>query len=313
MDTPSAPDTSPLDTNQAAAAFAALLEPQTEEEKQKESDDQPQAEPVEGEAQDAQTEEGSDDATVTIEVDGKEVTLTKAELAEAYKSGLRQSDYTKKTMEVSEQRKAAEAEVVKARQEREAYASNLQRMGAALEHALIEQQQTNWQALLESDPQAYLKERHLFETRQAAYQQNMQEQAKVKELSQAEAQQNHLRFLEQQRDELFAKLPDWKDEGKRKADQEAISKYLMDRGMDRQMIDRISDHRFVLIARDAMRYQEMVGKAAVAVKKVQQAPAKVFKPGVGDSPRVDGRTTAMRNLSKSGSVADAAEVFKSFL
>jgi len=312
LDTPTAESNAPLNVDGAANAFAQLLDPAPEPvEKEAQQDVQAQEEqPVEAEAPegDAPAEDG-EDGTVEIEVDGKLVKLSKAELADAYKSGLRQADYTKKTMEVAEQRKAAEAETAKARQEREEYAGNLQKMAAQLEGAIEQQQKIDWNALLESDPVEYMRQQHLYQQRQAAYEQNLQEQQKVASLIQAEQQQAAQAHLMEQRDKLLAKLPEWKDDAKAKADKQAISDYLKEQGFEAQAIENINDHRAVIMARKAMLYDQMVAKASAAAKKVAAAPQRVVKPGVGESQRVDGRSSAMQRLGKSGRVEDAAAVF----
>ena len=318
MDTPSASSDTPLSVDSASQVFAALLDPPQEQAPSEAAE--PEATPPEAteedapvEAADDQPSEEAEDGTVTIEVDGKPVTLSKQELADAYKNGLRQSDYTKKTMEVAEQRKAAEAEVAKARQEREAYQSNLQKLSNQLEGALQEQSQINWQQLLESDPVEYLKQQHLYQQRYAALQENQRQQAALAEHAKAEAEASHRSYLAQQQEALLAKLPDWTDASKASAEKQAIAKYLVDQGFEDGLISQISDHRQVLVARKAMLYDQMVSKASAAAKKVAQAPQKVIKPGVGDSPRVDGRSSAMQKLGKSGSVQDAAAVFRSIL
>ena len=81
----------------AAAAFGDLLEPVAAEPAEQPVDteiDPPKKKEAEAEveAEPNAVEEGAD-APITIEVDGKQVTLTKAELAEHYKNGLRQADY----------------------------------------------------------------------------------------------------------------------------------------------------------------------------------------------------------------------------
>lgn len=316
MDNPSAESsTSALDVNSAAAAFANLLDaPEVDKEQEPQAEapevtTEAEADPVEVEAE----QPADDGEKVTIEVDGKTVELTKAELADAYKNGLRQSDYTKKTMEVAEQRKAAEAEIAKAREEREAYAINLSKISAQLEGALQEQSQIDWQSLLESDPVEYLKQQHLYQQRQAALQANWQEQNRLAEAAKAEQAQYRQAYLAQQQEALLAKLPDWKDANKAQAEKAAIANFLKETGFEDELISQITDHRQVLIARDAMLYRQMMQKASAAAKKVAAAPQRVVKPGVGESPRVDGRSSAMQRLGKSGRVEDAAAVFASFL
>ena len=316
MDNPSSSESNtPLDINGAAQAFSTLLDPPEVVEKSAddlekealaeltaEKQEEPQAEPAEAE-----------DSGVTIEVDGQTVTLTKAELAEAYTSGLRQSDYTKKTMEVSEQRKAAEAEIAKAQQERQAYATNLQKMAAQLEGALTEQSKIDWQQLLDSDPVEYLKQQHLFQQRQAAFQQNQQQQQYLAQVAQAEQAKARESFLAKQQEELLAKLPDWKDPAKASAEKAALQKYLLEQGFDPNDVNSVSDHRAVIMGRKAMLYDAMMAKANAAAKKVAAAPQRVVRSGVADSGKPDGRSAAMVRLGKTGKVEDAAAVFAQFL
>ncbi|MDE2100273.1 MAG: hypothetical protein KGL39_23685 [Patescibacteria group bacterium] len=314
-DTPSSESNAPLNEVSAAAEIAALLDPP---EKKQEGVEEPQnAEPSneEVEAEQPEQEEAADPGadTVTIEVDGKTVELTKEQLADAYKNGLRQSDYTKKTMEVAEQRKAAEAEVAKAREERTAYANNLQKIAAQLEGALEQQKDINWQELLQSDPMEYLRQQHLFNQRQAALQQNQQEQQRVSQIQQAEAQEALQRTLADEAAKLIERIPEWKDEAKAREGKKAVAEYMKAAGVRDEVIANISNHLPILFAHKAMMYDQMMQKASAAAKKVAAAPQKVVKPGVGDSPRVDGRTAAMKNLQKTGRVEDAAAVFSQFL
>lgn len=315
MDNPSTESSTPLNIDGAASAFAELLEPSQEVEREDGAAANPEAqanddaEPVA--EYDAQSDDGSDE--LTIEVDGKTVTLKKSDLADAYKNGMRQSDYTKKTMEVAEQRRAAEAEIAQARAEREAYSVNLSKMSAQLEGVLEQQAQINWQELLESDPVEYLRQQNLYQQRQAAYQRTQQAQAQLMEYAKAEQAQMTQMTLAQQQDVLLAKLPEWRDASKAKAEKVAISEYLREQGFEPAAIQNINDHRAVLMARKAMLYDQMVGKANAATKRVAAAPQRVVTPGDGKSSRIDGRSSAMQRLGKSGRVEDAAAVFASFI
>src|SRR5437763_12919210 len=133
MDPPSG-DPGALDTVQAASELANLLDPQPQQTPSEEpaatepekDGDKPTDEPV------AQEDAPAEPAKFTVKVDGKDVELTEAEIADAYKNGLRQADYTRKTMEAADQRKAAEAEASKAREERTKYAHGLQQAHSLL-------------------------------------------------------------------------------------------------------------------------------------------------------------------------------------
>lgn len=309
MDNPSSESSNnALSVDGAAAAFAEMLEPR-EPEKASEVDTELEK-PVEAEPQ---AEESPESSKVTIEVDGKTVELTPEQIAEAYKNGLRQADYTKKTMEAAEQRKTAEAEIAKAQAERANYATNLQKMAAQLEGALQEQQRIDWNALLESDPVEFLKQKHLFDQRQAALSQNQQQMQTLRAQHQAEQKALLESHVVKQREELLAKLPAWKDEAKAQAEREAIKGYLVKEGYSSEDLESISDHRAVLLARKAMLYDQMVSKAQAAAKKVATLPQKVERPGVSETQGLDKRSSAFQRLSKTGRVEDAAAVFANFL
>lgn len=313
-DTQTSSESSPLDINGGAEAFAALLADPVEEKASEPVEPEEVKEPeeaeseVEPEAEATSDEEGS----VTIEVDGKPVTLTKEQLAEAYKSGLRQADYTRKTMETAEQRKEAEAERTKALQERQQYAQKLNEQAMLLGAVLQEQSQVNWQQLIDSDPVEYLKQRNLYEQRQAAYQRVQQEQYQVQQLSQAEQAKAHEAYLREQQETLLAKLPEWKDAKKSAAEKQAIRDVLKDMGYtDAEM--NITDHRAILLAREALKYRQLTKAAQAASKKVETLPQKVVRPGSGAAPSLDKRGAAFQRLSKTGRVEDAAAVFASIL
>jgi hypothetical protein len=217
-------------------------------------------------------------------------------------------------MALAEQRKAAEAETLKAQQERQTYAQNLGKMAAQLEGAIQQQEKIDWNALLEADPVEILKQKHLYDQRQVALQKNQQEQTQLQQRAQAEQAEAHRGHLQRQQDELLAKLPEWKDATKAKSEREALKAYLANEGYDPKDIDAISDHKAVILSRKAMLYDQMIAKAQVAAKKVQNLPQKVERPGTASAPRdSDGRFAAMQRHVKTGTVESAADYFKGIL
>ena len=306
MDNPSTESTS-LNLDSAAEAFASILDPQpVEETAEVEEEKKPEAQEPEAEAQDPEQES---EPMVTVKIDGKEVEIPLKEALNGYQ---RQADYTKKTQEVATERKEVEAERERIQAERNHYAQNLNRIQAQLESGLQEQQQIDWQRLIDENPQEYLKQTHLAQSRQAQLQQVYAEQQKLAAITQAEAQQRHVSFLQQQQEELLAKLPDWKDEAKAKAEKTALREYLLSQGYKEQDVVAVADHKAVLMARKAMLYDQMISKANAAAKKVASVP-RIEKPGTGVNPGIDKRGAAYQRLGKSGSIDDAAAVFASLL
>lgn len=206
-----------------------------------------------------------DSPRITVKVDGKTVELTPEQVAEAYKSGLRQSDYSRKTAELA--------------QERAAYAQRLTHYEIQLQSALQEQSQINWRHLLETNPVEYLKQQHLFQQRQAALQQAQHERGRIQQVQQheyAHAVQHH---LSRERDTLVEKIPAWKDPDRAKADKTEIREYLQQNGIPDSDISQIVDHRHVIIARKAMQMDKLLKQAPGATKKVEKAPVKAERPG----------------------------------
>lgn len=320
MDTPETAS-GELDASQVTTLIANILDPATEpgeskpeEPADKAAEPEKVEEPKPEEEKPEQEDAPDPEETITIEVDGKAVEIKKSELPDLYKGQLRQADYTKKTMEVAEQRKAAEAEATKAREERQQYAQGLQQAQALLQAQLQEQGQIDWQKLLETDPVEYLKQQHLAQARHAKLQQINQEQQQLHARTQAEHAEQMRAFIRTQQDELLAKLPEWKDESKAKVEKQALKEYLSKEGFDEQALNSISDHRAVLLARKAMLYDQMMSKAQAAAKKVQTLPQKVERPGSGAkvSP-LDGRSSAMRQLSKTGKLEDGVSLLAQLL
>jgi hypothetical protein len=316
MDTSANADSSnsPLDANQAASLFSSMIDPEPEKEREESEEvEESNDSPVEAESEESTTEDDADQdqpETVTIKVDGKDVEVTIDELKKGYQ---RQADYTRKTMEVAEQRKQADAERQQALQERQEYAQKLTEQATLLNAVMQEQQQIDWQQLLDSDPMEYLKQQHLYQQRQASLQQLQQEQAKVWQLQQAEQAQYVNQFVAQQQEQLLAKLPDWNDPEKAKAEKSALRDYLQNEGVTQEELNQMSDHRHVLIARKAMLYDQMMSKAKAAAKKVENLPKRVERSGNGQSQNVDKRSQQFQRLQKSGRVEDAASLFASIL
>jgi hypothetical protein len=319
-DTPSG-ESGDLTLDSAAEAFSRYLSPpqaepegdkvDTEIDPPKKKEPEAKAEP-EKEPDPDGVEEGAD-APITIEVDGKQVTLTKAEIAELHKSGLRQSDYTQKTMALAEQRKAADAETQKAQQERHTYATNLQKMAAQLEGAIEQQAKIDWEALARENPGEWVMQRNLYEQRQAALQNASRELNGIKEKNQAEEAEAMQSHLATQQEALLAKLPQWKDAAKAETERTALKEYLVKEGYSKEDVSRITDHKAVILGRKAMLYDQMVSKMDVASKKMQNVPTKVERPGVSTNGTPDGRSTASRQYAKNPSIENMAKLWSSIL
>lgn len=309
MDTPNTD--SSLDENTAAQAFAALLEEPKEPTAQApQAQEQAAPEPEAQAEEPEQAEQPEEEQKVPVVIDGKTIEVPLKEVLASYQ---KDKASTERFMAAAETKKAAEAEIAKARQEREAYAQNLSRMQAVLEGSIAEQNKVDWEALIQSDPVEYLKQQHLAQQRQAQLSQVRQEQEKIAALTQSEQQKAYSEHLAQQAKELQDLLPEWKDEAKAKAEKTALRDYLLKAGYDEKQVNQVSNAKDVLLARKAMLYDQMVSKAQAAAKKVSALPTKVERPGTAEVQGLDRRSQAFQRLSKSGKVEDAAALFANLI
>jgi hypothetical protein len=246
--------------------------------------------------------ETTEGKTYRVKVGGEEIDVPEDELLKGYS---RQQDYTRKTMELAAQRQQVEQVAQQIQAERGHYQSQLNQMANALGQQL--NQPVNWEQLLETDPVEYLKQQHLYNQRQAAYQNAQQAQAQYAQqtaMQQAYAAQHH---LAQEQEQLLANLPSWKDGAKAQAEKTALAKHLVERGYSPEQVQQLTDHKTVVMAREAMLYRQMMAKAKETTKAVERLPPRMEKPGVTRS--TDGRTTDMQALKKSGKTEDAAALF----
>jgi hypothetical protein len=260
-----------------------------------------------------------------VKIGDTEQEVTEDELLKGYQ---RQSDYTRKTMELAEQRKQAEqhaqqimAERQAAAQARENYLSRVKEM----EQAYDAVQEPDWASLLkearEMDDMAAYEEKRLAwsqlvqqrESIKAQRKQAEDEQRAEHERTQQELAQRRQQFIAQERDKLFERLPDWKDEAKRSAEVMEIATLGKEYyGLTDQEIGQIVDHRHLLLLRDAVKHRRRQAEARTKVQKAT-APKKAPKlqaPTAPPPPRnkATERARNFKQLRQSGSTDDAARL-----
>lgn len=261
-----------------------------------------------GEEDDAEDEVGTDEEPaeqlIQLDLDGQQVEVTLDELQKSY---LRQSDYTKKTQALAEQRKASETELEALRQERMQYAELLPQLAQQLETATSPEELQRLNELRESDPLQYMLEKDALDQRQAQLNAVKQEQERLAQASQAEQQQLLADHLQKETAALMDALPAWKDEAVAKKERQQIREYALSRGFTDAELNEVYDSRAILILRDAM----MASQANK--RKPKQAVKKTAKAGTSNVRRKSRSRVAKERLSRTGSVRDATAVFENLL
>lgn len=261
----------------------------------------------EDEADEVETEEDEAAPPVyKVKVDGEEVDVTLDELLSGYS---RTSDYTRKTQQLAEQRKAADSELESARAERAQYAVMLEQMQMQLQQDM---QEPNWQELYQSDPNEFVMQRELWRTKQEKMQAIQSEQQRLVQQQQADQQKQLQQILDTEKQAMVAAIPEWADAEVAQRDKTAIKQYAMEKlGMSEAESNAIYDHRVVLALRKAYMYDQLMSKPV----QPKKSKSKAIKPGTkGNAPQPkNALTKAKQRLAKSGRVSDAADAFELLL
>lgn len=255
--------------------------------------------------------------SVKVKVNGEEVEVTLDELARGYS---RQSDYSRKTQQLAEERKAFQAEAEAIRQERAQYATLLGALQKQLEAAVQVDQPPDFDRLYEEDPtRAIVIERQwkkVQEERTAKMAAIRAEQERLNASFSQEAQQQLQQTLVTEAQKLQEIIPSWKDEKIAKTEKKMVRDWLLNQGVSEQDINGLVRAQHVAILRKAMLYDVGQQRAQSSVKP-QPVATRPVKPGsaanVPGTKSVTDVTRAKQRLAKTGTVNDAASVLAAML
>jgi len=157
------------------------------------------------------------------------------------------------------------------------------------------------QKLYEEDPTAAARLDYQLRQQQ---EQLSEIQSKAKEAQQKQYQE----FLDTQKELAAQKIPEFADPKKSDSFKTNLRNSLRDYGFNDQEIGTLADHRFLMVAKDAMSYQSLKDKKPIIQKKVANAP-KVVKAGTAKSSTSSGRELIRNKIGKvrkTGNINDAS-------
>jgi len=281
-----------------------------------ESEDEAEVEELSAEAE---SEEASDNeveeeevveetpSSYTVKVGGDEFEVSLDELRNGYQ---RQSDYTRKSQSLAEQRKTYESNLSAVQQERSQYAQVLENASQFQNMELEKYNQVDWKELKESDPMEYMDKRMEFQDAKDKMQQVEHEKHRVQQQQQAEYAEHIKKHVASEADKLTQTLPEYSDP----ALQAQLREYAMkDLGFSKEDVDGITDHRVVLVLYKSM-LQDKAAKGT-SKKAIKNVP-KVVKSGTPESKTQKTRKASQAKrdrLKKTGHARDAADVFLDFV
>ena len=286
-------------------------EPEVSEDLEEDVEDDEEFDDEDEELDEEQTdveEEALQPQTFTVKVDGQEVEVTQDELINGYS---RQQDYTRKTQELSQQRKTIEQQQAELAQRDAIYSQLLPKMEAQLKGELANE--PDWNTLYEDDPVGYVREKQLWDEKKeklsavSAEQQRLQQEALVKQQTQIQ------QFVEYGNQKLLEIIPEWQNQEVALKEKAAISEYAVNTlGYTPEEIQQVYDYRALLGLRNAWLNSKTV--EATKKKPTQKAPARVARPGTTNRPKSAAPVKkAQQRLAKSGKVQDAAKVFEQLI
>ena len=244
----------------------------------------------------------------TVKVDGKNVEVTLEELQKGYS---READYTRKTQQVSEERRAFAAEADLVRTERQQYSQLLGSLKAQLQQNAAPQ--VDMDRLYHEDPIEWVKQRELVRDAEKVHAAINSEQQRLSTIQAQEQYQSMQAHLAQQQDALLKAIPEWGNPDKAKAEKTLLIEWGQKLGFSSDELKNIFDHRAVVALRKAALYDQMMSKRGNIRPAVNNGP-KPAKPGAAG--RMDNTTDSRRSqqrLAKTGRVNDAASAIEHLL
>ena len=286
-------------------AEALEAEPQTEETEEVE-----EVEATEEEQEDDETEE-EEQPRYKVKAAGEEKEVTLDELVKGYQLG---ADYTKKTTEVAEQRKANDAEraaIEEAKYARDTYAQRLQ----AIEQFITSQTpQEDLSYLKENDPIGYAVRVAELSEKKDQLNAIRAEQYRIGQIQQSEQAQAMQQRVAQEAQKLTAILPEFSDPAKGETVRKEIRNYGKTLGFTDEELSQVYDSRHVVTLHKAMMYDKLQKSKPSVTKKVNEAP-KMLKAGSANTKANNKETIKKQSqqLRQTGRVRDAAALFEQFL
>lgn len=273
------------DEQEALQAIEEQLDDMEEPEEEAEESEEPEGddeEPTEDEEVEVEEDSEEQPKSLKLKINGEELEKPLDEVIALAQQGL---DYTKKTQEVAEQRKALEEYAQTVKVQEETFMQQVQLQNAligdvaeltAVDKQLAQFNDVNWQELSDND---FVEAQKLFFTFNQL-QQKRSTLATELEAKAQQVQQNQAKRMQEQIErgkEILAKeIPNWS----RETTQELIT-IGKDYGFTDDELGTIIDPRHVKVLHDAMQWRKLQ-KNSVVKNKVSQAKP-VVKPGAKDT------------------------------
>lgn len=254
----------------------------------------PETDVAEGEADDSETGDPDEEPAIEIDTaDGKK-RLTASQIKENL---MLKADYTRKTMALADERKTIEAEKSEVSQLKQQLSEALQSWAVPTE------QEPDWEQLARTKPPQEVL------AAQAQWQKRQRQAQLAREQFTQLRQQQLAETVTREQEQLFSKVPEWRDPSKYTEAANTIAKTGQDYGFSLDELSGLVDHRMILVLKDAAAYRALQATKP-AEKKVPQASA-TLKPGAKTTKTEASQAARQKQreqLKRSGRIEDAIDL-----
>lgn len=237
---------------------------------------------------------------ITVKVDGEEIAVTLEDLKRSY-SG--QGKIQKGMQEAAEARKQAAAMA----QQAQAMAQQLTAMYQKVQQSgFIAPPKEPSRELFDSDPIGYMEAKMDYDQKVKEYQAQQQQLAQMQQYQQQQMTVAQQQKLQQEIELLRQKVPELGDAEKASKFRENLVKVGNDYGYSPEELSMVSDHRALMVLRDAMRWRQSQAKRSQVEQKSKGARP-VIKPQAKKTsdPKRQKVRQSKSKLKQTGSIDDA--------
>lgn len=247
--------------------------------------------------EEVKAEPAADDPEFEIEVNGqKEIIKGRDKVVEMLQKA---TDYSKKSEENARVRQAliAQANAADLRGKfREASLQDIAEL-TSLDKQLEAYDKYDWATAIDQDFVQTMKlQEQRNQLRQARAQKAEQLNQKAAQFDQEQSKAN-AEILRAEQEALLAKLPKWRNSETAQTEKQRIGETLRGYGYQDDELHLLTDHRAMLVARDAMLYRELLKSKDARVKQVRQAPP-VNAPGPAGQQEQKGDKASFARFTK---------------
>lgn len=216
-----------------------------------------------------------------------------------------ESDFTKKTMALAEERKQAQAKVAQLQQQEQFLSQNLPVAMQVLQASIPPAPDP---AMRDYDLGSYIAQKEAHEAGKQQLNQLYAAQQRMQAQQQEASQAARQAAINENRAKLLEAMPELKNDQKRQEMQATLSEGIKAYGFEPSEMENVYDYRVIQALSDAVKYRRLMAEKPKVEGKARQAPP-VQKPGKRKSiaeQRAQAKKSQFDRLKQTGSAKDGA-------